>query len=224
MQRLVIHRPIRSSKISQGWGENKACVGAAGKISSTKSGTCPVGTTPFYQSVGLRGHNGLDLPAIHGEPVLHGATYDGWMKIEKDEQGGIGVDVVSNEPLKVGEKTSYVKMRYWHLKTPIGWDKKPVRYGQMIGLADNTGASSGDHLHWSPKWCDKHGNSIEQSNGYFGAFDPTPYYTHDIFSGDTAASIGMPIELTTQERKELSSQLSILRRLLLGIREIIYKL
>jgi hypothetical protein len=209
-----------------------------GKVVS-KKGTCPVGSVDFYLSIGMQGHNGLDHAAIHGESVVHGATFPGWMKIEKDEQGGIGVDVVSNEPIRFPGYpppgltpvatyedgfSSYVKMRYWHLKTAIGWDGKAVGYGTIIGLADNTGASSGDHLHWSPKWCDKDGKGLNNTNGYAGAFDPTPYYRNDIFAGDSAGHLGLVSPISEQERKELMSQLSAIRYILLGLRELIYKL
>jgi hypothetical protein len=187
----------------------------------------------------MRGHNGIDHHAIHGESVVHGATFDGWMKIEKDKQGGIGVDVVSKSPVffkgypppgltpvATYEKgfTAYVKIRYWHLKTAIGWDGKEVTYGTIIGLADNTGASSGDHLHWSPKWCDKNGKGIHTDNGYAGAFDPTPYYENSIYAADSAEHLGMPLELSIQERQELTAQLSLIRKVLLVMREVIYKI
>lgn len=223
-QSLVIHRPIRSSKISQKFGANQACVYPNGKVVAKTGATCPSGSQEFYKSVGLRGHNGIDAPAIHGEMVVHGGTFSGWMKIEKDEQGGIGVDVVSYKPLKVGDKTSHVKLRYWHLKTAIGWDGKDVVYGQPIGLADNTGASSGDHLHWAPKWCDEKGRSLNENNGFYGAFDPTPFYTHDIYAADSAAMLNVkPPALSVQERKEINSQLSAVRRMLLDIRDLVYR-
>jgi murein DD-endopeptidase MepM/ murein hydrolase activator NlpD len=177
--------------------------------------------------MGLKGHTGIDMPAIHGETVYHAATYDGWMKIEKDQQGGIGVDVVSNEPVKLKDGTeSYVKLRYWHLKSAIGWDKKPVVYGQPIALADNTGASSGDHLHWAPKRCTKEGITLNNGNGYGGAFDPMPYYTNEIFAGDAPLYIEglQKPQLTAQERKEITSQLSATRRFFLDLRERLYKI
>jgi murein DD-endopeptidase MepM/ murein hydrolase activator NlpD len=225
MGKLLITRPIRSSRITQHFGENKACVDSRGRVTGT-NGKCPVNTIPFYKSVGLNGHNGIDIAAIHGEMVYHSANFEGWMKIEKDEQGGIGVDVVSHKPVMLPDGTTrHVKMRYWHLKTAIGFDGKDVVYGQAIGLADNTGASSGDHLHFAPKYCDKDGNGLESSNGFAGAFDFSAVYTHSIFAGDSAKYMNMPApNMTPQERKEVYSQLTVLRRTLLGMREIMHKL
>lgn len=224
MESLVLTRPIRSKRITQGWGDNKACLLPNGRIIGT-SGKCPKGTEPFYASMGLDGHNGYDVAAIHGEMVAHCATFDGWMKIEKDMQGGIGVDIISKEQVQLHDGSeSYIKVRYWHLKMPIGWDGKDVVYGMPIGLADNTGASSGDHLHWSVKKCDKEGKSTDKYNGYYGAFDQTPYYTHGIFAGDSARYLKVGSPLTFQEQQEIKSQLTLMRRILLNLRELLYKL
>lgn len=167
------------------------------------------------------------------------------MRSEKDLQGGIGVDVISKEPLffpkdkvathdrsyltltkqnGVDGYMSHVKIRYWHLLTPIGFDEKPVAQGQMIGLADNTGASSGDHLHWAPKWCDESGRNIARGNGYFGAFDQAPFYNHSVYAGDMIDLSPNYLAPTAQERKEMMSHLSILSFLFLELREMLYKL
>jgi hypothetical protein len=240
METLTISRPLRSSRISQKFGESKACVAPSGKVTSKVNQTCPTGTTSFYESMGMRGHNGHDVVAIKGEPVVHGATFDGWMHTEVDQSGGIGVDVVSNEPLffkgnaPVGLEvvsttpegfTSYVKIRYWHLLQVVGHEGKQIRYGQMIGLADSTGASSGHHLHWAPKWCDKEGNGLFTWNGYTGCFDPSPYYTHEVFAGDALDAVGLPVDiLTTPERRQLNTQLSLLTRFVLELREMYYQI
>ena len=223
MEKLILTRPVRSKRITQGFGENKACIDMRGNVIAKKGDTCPLGAIDFYKSMGMLGHNGIDIATIHGESVVHNATFDGWMKIEKDFAGGIGVDVVSNHPIKLNDGTeSYIKIRYWHLKAPVGWDGKEVKYGQIIGLADNTGASSGDHLHWAPKVCDKHGNSLNKDNGYFGSFDATPYYTHRMFAGGAARMLNIPApKPSPQELQEISSQLSLLKRSLLELRELL---
>lgn len=237
--RLELYRPVVGTGITQGFGENKSCVDRNGKIVGTRNGNCPANTKPYYKSVGLLGHNGLDVKTMHGENVHHCATFTGKMQIEKDLDGGIGVDIVSQEPLffpgpipaeikdyavKVdGGFTCHVKMRYWHLKTPIGWNDKIVTPGTLIGLADNTGKSSGDHLHWSPKWCREDGRGIGQSNGYFGAFDPMPYYNHTNFIRDLPPTppIPVPVPLTPQEKKEIASALSTVQKVVLYLRELI---
>jgi hypothetical protein len=232
---LEIHRPILSKRLTQRFGENKACkVLATGKIVTKTALTCPAGSVDFYKSIGMLGHNGHDIQAIHGEAVYHAATFSGKMYVEKDQDGGIGVDVLSDEPIffpgdppqglpveKIadGGYYAYVKMRYWHLLNAIGFDGKKVVYGQQIGRADNTGDSSGDHLHFAPKWSDKNSNGVFENNGFYGAFDPAPYYNHDIFAGD-AKEVNVPAipPMTEQEKKE-DVLVSLLWRQLLLLRE-----
>ena len=49
--------------------------------------------------------------------------------------------------------------------------------GELIGQADNTGIyTTGDHLHFQIKECDRDGNTHNRGNGYNGAFDPSPYF------------------------------------------------
>lgn len=237
---LQIFRPLLSSNLTQKFGENRACINSKGVIYGTKT-TCPSGQS-FYQSLGMKGHSGNDISAIMGEEVYHSATFDGWIKNERDSEGGIGVDVVSNEPIffpfpipqelyqtampheqngKFGF-LHYVKMRYWHLKSGVGADKKQVTCGTVIGLAGNTGASSGPHLHFAPKWCAKDGKGVASNNGYTGAFDPNPYYNHNVTAKDHAKYMNVSVvPLSAIERKDINEQLDLAKRLLLKLRKYI---
>jgi murein DD-endopeptidase MepM/ murein hydrolase activator NlpD len=233
--------------MTQGWNENKACITSNGRVVGKRGGLCPPRTEPFYQSIGLKGHNGIDIATWRGEKVNHAGFYDGWMQIEKDFSGGIGVDVISHKKLGIREEyvpkslrsslekevtnkgvhyLTYVKCRYWHLKTPVGHDGKNIEYGQVVGLADNTGASSGDHLHFGVKWCDKNGrNTIDPFNGYYGAFNPMPFYQHHMFAKDAAGYLNIkPKSLTEQERREMLSHISVLQATLLSLREAYHKI
>jgi hypothetical protein len=159
------------------------------------------------------------------------------MKTEYDNRGGIGVDVVSNEPLFFkGEPpreirdtavrvpngyTHHVKMRYWHLKAPVGHDGKQVLSGDVVGLAGNTGASSGPHLHFAPKWCMADGRSVANDNGYYGAFDPGPYYNHSVTARDNARYLNRPLSpLSPQESKDLMAQLNSVQKMLVALQKL----
>jgi murein DD-endopeptidase MepM/ murein hydrolase activator NlpD len=220
-QRLIMYRPLMTNKLTQKFGINRACKYSNGRIVAKRGGACPAGSVDFYKSMGMKGHNGLDFSAWHGERVFHCATFDGFMSIEKDHQGGIGVNVVSKYPIQLNDGSeSFLKLRYWHLKAPIGWDGKEVKFGDTIGLADNTGASSGDHLHFGIKRCDENGRPLEPGNGYYGAFDPLPYMhiAHD--AEQTAKLLNVPpVPLSSQEKREMQSQLTASRRLLLLLKE-----
>ncbi len=240
---LRIFRPTISKKITQGWAENRACVASNGSIFGIAAGKkCP--GQSFYESIGMKGHNGLDISTLVGEDVYHAATFDGWWSTEVDGAGGIGVDVISNEPLffpfpiptelintavphtqngKVGF-THYVKMRYWHLHAPVGYSKKSITCGMTIGMAGNTGASSGPHLHFAPKWCLIDGRAVGNNNGYVGAFDPTPYYKHNFTALEHIKLLtpqNQVVPLSVVERKDMMESLNMAQRLLLELQKLI---
>lgn len=185
---MKTYRSVKTNQLNQDFGESKACakmsitgVPYQPFIIQTKIGfTCPIGYRDFYALIGLNGHNGRDWAAYHGEPVYFADEFAGWMKTEHDRDGGLGVDIVSNEPImKCMEpncgQMHYIKRRLWHGLSVVGYDGKKVQMGDLVMFADSTGASSGDHLHTALKWCDKDGNGIHTDNGYMGAFpDPDP--------------------------------------------------
>lgn len=243
-QTLIIYRPTISKKITQGWGENRACVGSDGRVFGVST-VCPAGSQSFYSTQGMIGHNGIDIATITGEEVYHSGTYDGWLYHEVDSMGGIGVDIVSNEPLffpfpiptelinsavpftqdGIPGFIHHVKMRNWHLSKGIGHEKKQVTCGTVVGLAGNTGASSGPHLHFAPKWCLADGRGLASNNGYYGAFDPTPFYNHEITAADHAKYMRTPVvPLTPIEQKDKMAQLSNLKQLLLTLQKLIHNI
>lgn len=182
------------------------------------------GNGAYYQQNGINivGHNGTDLRAVHGQPVY--AAHDGYAYHQVDSSSGCGVIVISNKEYEYKKTTAYYKSIYWHLcdyskepkyKSPVldyqqhnKGKPLPVKTGDLIGYADNTGLSTGDHLHFGLKpmrpgvpvnqyqdaadlgtsnW-----QNIEQYNGYLGAIDPAPY-----FNGKYALDVkapGMTIE------------------------------
>lgn len=164
--KLVLSIPVKPFKITQIFGVNG----------------------DYYQAHGIniKGHNGLDLMAYHGQPVY--ASHDGTAYIEVDSNQGHGVVLLSDQPYDYNGIPTFFKTIYWHLcdgkkepkfASPIQNGIK-VRRGQLLGYADNTGLSTGDHTHFGLKpvsageqpfvWM-----NLEPSNGYGGAIDPTPY-------------------------------------------------
>lgn len=132
-------RPLKPFIINQKFGENKACVPIkGGNVITCDGNNPPAGYKSLY---GAGGHKGLDLYAKHSQPVycsLDGVVY----KIDTTEKSGLDVRVES----QVGDR----KFRhiYEHL---LGYQPKVgdnVKSGDLIGWADNTGYSAGDHLHF----------------------------------------------------------------------------
>lgn len=162
----------------------------------------------YYQAHGINilGHNGLDLRAAHGQPVW--AAHDGMAYFETDSNQGEGVVIVSSDTFDYKNGQVFFKSVYWHLcdyakepkfKSPVlDWQQKnggkgmAVKRGDVIGYADSTGLSTGDHLHFSIKPVALAASvvaedaaddlrigmyqNVEGSNGYTGAIDPTPYF------------------------------------------------
>ncbi len=174
MGKLSLFYPVKPNNVNQGFGVNGA----------------------YYQAHGINilGHNGIDFAATHGQPVY--ATHDGMAYFEIDSNQGHGVVIRSTEQADFDDgSTSYYKTIYWHL---CDGDKEPqftspitatdytgpgqaVKAGDIIGYADNTGLSTGDHLHFSVKpiapgeypgtW-----DNVLQTNGYLGCIDAAPYF------------------------------------------------
>ena len=149
---MRILRPLRTNRITQGFGENKV---------------------PYYREAGMLGHNGIDFVCWRGEPMYHSGDFVGIAKTEVDMAGGIGVDIISKEPFEDG---FHRKLRYWHLLKVAVYDGQEIRTGNLVGLGDNTGMSTGDHLHFGYKRCLKDGTAVNKDNGYYGGLDPEPYY------------------------------------------------
>lgn len=168
----------------------------------------------YYQSQGINiiGHNGIDFSAYHGQPVR--AAHDGQAYFEVDVDQGEGVVIVTNEQFDYGDGQAYFKSIYWHLcdaskepqfasPIPHSGNPVPVKAGDIIGYADNTGLSTGDHLHFGLKPMAKTNETpwiwynVEQKNGYLGAIDPTPYfdgyYAED--AGEVVATMGQEVSI-----------------------------
>ena len=176
-----LYRPLKPFHINQAFGENKICVDlATNKVCINCDGNNPpVGYKSLY---GKQGHGGVDLMSYHGQPVYSSSVgvVDG---IDTDPRTGLDVKVVFEYE---GKK---YRITYEHL---LGYQVKKgdkVSVGSLIGWADNTGWSSGDHLHWQLQVWDKGWVMI----------DPLPF-TNPVFALDAAPLL--------KKLKELLAQLS----------------
>jgi len=117
----------------------------------------------FYPSLGLVAHNGLDIACPRETEIL--AAHDGKVAyVQNDFKAGYGI--VINAPS--------FKTIYWHQLRNLVQVGQKIKAGDVIGLCDNTGLSTGDHLHFGLKLLDSNGNTLPNP-GYDGAVDPTPY-------------------------------------------------
>jgi hypothetical protein len=189
--KLCLHYPCRPYRKHQSFGDSLACVEerndipfAKRKVIAKLSHTCPIGYTSLYEKLGLKGHSGLDLLARHGQPIYH-AGPDGFVhEICSEVERGLGIGIITNDKFEYEGRECQMKLRYWHL---LGFNVKigdKIKTGELIGFADNTGISAGDHLHFEVKpqgykGTEPYGDfyNIFQNNGYYGGIDPEPFFT-----------------------------------------------
>jgi murein DD-endopeptidase MepM/ murein hydrolase activator NlpD len=178
--------------VAQHFGENKACYTSVnGKyitISKEDYQVCPTGYQSVYSQ--MLGHNGTDFPLKSGQNLV--ASTNGYVvEICTEEARGLGIGILTDKKYYCDEtgKEEYFKYRVWHLKgigVKLG---QYVKQGDIIGQGDNTGFSSGDHLHFEIKPVSFIGDvsnikdvqltNILQNNGYFGSVNPLPYFITD---------------------------------------------
>jgi len=131
------------------------------------SGTFPLtqafGLNPqIYKRFGMAGHNGTDVGLPDNTPLL--ASISGKVLETGNSPTGYGLYIkIEND--KEGVLTAHMKS----FKVTVGQD---VTEGQLIGYSNNTGFSTGSHLHFAyflkPR---------DRNNGYDGWIDPMPHFT-----------------------------------------------
>lgn len=182
MEKLELFLPVKPYHLNQGFGANIPCVPDTpdvpvedrAVVSGSDNSTCPVGDVKLYPLLGLpNGHTGNDLMA--GEQPVYASLEGIVTELQLDPSLGIGIGITSQNQYDIGSLGVHnVKIRYWHLKQPYVQLNQPIKTGDVIGISDNTGFSSGDHLHWECKPQDKVNGlwvNTYQNNGFFGAVD-----------------------------------------------------
>ena len=163
-------------------------------------GECAPNICHKYKELGLLGHNGMDLYAPDGTVVR--AAHNGIVTFSgEDGSGGLGVVIRTNKKFDYKDGEAYYKTIYWHLKKGCIYVKagQTVRTGDIIALADNTGLSTGSHLHFGLKPVyqgeqDWEWWNAEQDNGYKGAIDPEPFFTGRYAIASSSAGISSKID------------------------------
>ena len=168
--KLKLRYPLETIYVTQSFGKN---------------------ATDLYVKLGLKGHNGIDFRAPDGTPCL--ATHDGRVTYAGyDGAGGLTVVIRTEKEFEdINGKPSYWKTIYCHLKkgTLKVTGGQTVTVGQQIAECDNTGASTGSHLHFGLKPIyrgeeDWTWENLDNNNGYKGAVDATLYFNtkHEVFT------------------------------------------
>ena len=117
-----------------------------------------------YKQWGFHGHNGVDYGVPNGTPI--GAAASGTVAAVAFENGGYGNYVKLSH--MDGSKPYFTY--YAHLASAAVSPGQKVKTGSTIGFSNNTGASTGPHLHFGVK--------IDGQNpAYKGYVDPIPLIT-----------------------------------------------
>jgi len=169
MNEKFLFQPLFPWIPTQFFGDDKACVSTDGKTVVTKEnhGICPVGYKSLYSM--MLGHNGIDINAYRWQPVY--AAQSGRVdEVCTEVARGLGVGIRTLAP-----NGKWYRHRYWHFIALDVHNGDELKTGDLLGYADSTGYSSGDHLHFELKEVDFYGRVLNQDNGYFGAVDPLPF-------------------------------------------------
>ncbi len=117
--------------------------------------------TTIYAQLGLKGHNGIDIPCPRGTPIF--AAHDGTViKLSTQPTYGLGITLQSTD--------GTFKTIYWHLQNILVSVGQNIKAFDLIGLSDSTGQSTGDHLHFG-----LYPANEPKDNGFDGAVDPMPF-------------------------------------------------
>jgi murein DD-endopeptidase MepM/ murein hydrolase activator NlpD len=144
---MIISRAIKSDFITQLFGENK---------------------NDFYKKCKMTGHDGLyDIACINGSPIFWDCDLDGEVvSMETRIERGYGVYVKT-------EENGVINLhQFWHLQKFGCKVGEILKTGDLIGWSNNTGNSTGPHLHRGLYEAFKNEGFYtikNQNNGYYGA-------------------------------------------------------
>jgi len=179
--KLNLKYPVGPYIVFQKFGADEACYRASDKSVVTKQdGVCPLGYTSLYAASGMKGHSGIDMFGPHDMPIYYSGPEGIVEEIQSESARGLGLGIITKDMFEFEGGWYQAKTRYWHLKDfNVEYDQV-IKTGDLIGWADNTGYSSGDHLHFELKPVVKNSKgsyyNAFQENGFYGAVDPSPCF------------------------------------------------
>jgi len=121
----------------------------------------------WYAPFGLPGHEGLDMRSLNGTPIYAMAAGE-VIRVETNPSSGPYGIHVRLKHVVGGEEYRTI---YAHFQSPSVAVGDKVSAGQTVGLSDNTGNSSGPHLHITVKHIGKGSPWMNTGN----IVNPVPY-------------------------------------------------
>jgi murein DD-endopeptidase MepM/ murein hydrolase activator NlpD len=179
--------PLVKMRLTQGFGVD--LLGSSG----------PNGQS--YADIGLKkGHNGWDLSCQTGTDVF--APMSGTVQCRDEEGNGKNV--------RIRNRDLGLEIILGHLDKFHAADGAEAVAGERVAKSDNTGFSTGPHLHFGVRkihWLASGAGPIvdDYDNGFFGYVNPTPYFAPDVLDlpvdkqyGLTNQTPGVPSEISWQ--------------------------
>lgn len=129
-----------------------------------------------YKKFGLKGHNGWDLRTKYPDtPQGHRNIFSSWLM--KFYRSGVDPKGYGNFFETTCQLKSLWKLTYAHCLSIETFTTK--QEGETMAISDNTGNSTGAHLHLTVKRIKiENGQhvTIDNNNGYFGAVNPQEFF------------------------------------------------
>lgn len=145
MQDFTIYRAVRTKWLSQGFGENKVS---------------------YYKDNGLKGHTGYDWVTLKDEKIYWDCSVIGTVLYTGYN------DIAGYFAMIITETSGIYRHYFGHLKSVTCKAGQMLDSGELIGVADNTGISTGNHCHrdLAEMLKDNLGNYSKKNpnNGYAG--------------------------------------------------------
>jgi len=135
------------------------------KISQNFGNKLIINGKNIYGQWSLLGHNGLDFGLPNDTPIY--SPHDGRILENAYDKNGYGW-YIKIESKKEGSVLAHNR----RFVVKIGDD---VKKGELVGYSDNSGFSTGSHLHWGYYRLPRN-----RKNGYNGYIDQTPYLKDNI--------------------------------------------
>jgi len=120
----------------------------------------------MYAQFGLNGHNGIDFACPTGTKLV--CCFDEAEVITVKDDGGSGYGL----HIKFWDKKQKLVAIYGHCKSISVKEGDIIKFGQEIAISNNTGYSTGSHLHLGICKVDDNCIRLNTGNGFAGWVDP----------------------------------------------------
>ena len=138
----------------------------------------------IYMQYGLPGHEGIDIRAPYGTNIYACAEGEVYLVEDGTHEHNYGRQVRIRHPQ--GYRTIYA-----HLERVLVKVGDKVKPRQLIGRADSTGNSTGNHLHLTLKM--DHASERGETDYPLDIIDPTPYLVYQHQEAEVLEALGLTL-------------------------------